>query len=63
MRMKDDEWNDNIETFNLSSSFRLAARKCAKRNLCALAAFITAGICMATYGNGGQANYAAAKAA
>ena len=49
MRMKDDEWNDIIET-NLSSVFRLSK------------AVMRAMMKKRTMGNGGQANYAAAKA-
>lgn len=60
MRMKDEEWNDIIET-NLSSVFRLSKavmRYDEKRH----GRIITIGSVVGTMGNGGQANYAAAKA-
>ena len=53
MRMKDEEWNDIIET-NLSSVFRLS--KAVMR------AMMKKRSVVGTMGNGGQANYAAAKA-
>lgn len=60
MRMKDEEWNDIIETnssvFRLSKAVMRAMMK--KRH----GRIITIGSVVGTMGNGGQANYAAAKA-
>lgn len=60
MRMKDDEWNDIIET-NLSSVFRLskAVMRAMMKKRCGR--IITIGS-VVDMGNAGQANYAAAKA-
>lgn len=61
MRMKDDEWNDIIDT-NLSSAYRLskaclrAMMKARKGRIINIASVV------ATMGNAGQTNYAAAKA-
>lgn len=61
MRMKDDEWNDIINT-NLSSVFRLsksclkAMMKARKGRIISIASVVGAS------GNAGQTNYAAAKA-
>ena len=61
MRMKDDEWNDIIET-NLSSVFRLSKAVMRAMMKKRHGRIITIGSVVGTMGNGGQANYAAAKA-
>ncbi|MGU0160347.1 SDR family NAD(P)-dependent oxidoreductase [Escherichia coli] len=60
MRMKDEEWNDIIET-NLSSVFRLSKAVMRAMMKKRHGRIITIG-CGWYHGNGGQANYAAAKA-
>lgn len=61
MRMKDDEWNDIIDT-NLSSVFRLSKSvlraMMKKRN----GRIVNIGSVVGSTGNAGQANYCAAKA-
>ncbi len=59
MRMKDEEWNDIIET-NLSSVFRLSKAVMRAMMKKRHGRIITIGSVVGTMGNGGQANYAAA---
>jgi len=62
LRMKDDEWDDVIDT-NLKAAFRLS--KAVLRNMMKArhGRIIQVGSVVGTSGNPGQANYAAAKAA
>ncbi|AKJ42213.1 3-oxoacyl-ACP reductase FabG [Pragia fontium] len=61
MRMKDDEWQDILDT-NLTSVFRLskAVMRAMMKKRCGR--IITIGSVVGTMGNAGQTNYAAAKA-
>ncbi|WP_299268469.1 3-oxoacyl-ACP reductase FabG [uncultured Psychrosphaera sp.] len=61
MRMKDDEWNDIIDT-NLTSIFRLSKAVLRPMMKKRHGRIINIGSVVGTMGNGGQANYAAAKA-
>ncbi len=61
MRMKDDEWQDIIDT-NLSSVFRLSKAVMRAMMKKRYGRIITIGSVVGTMGNAGQANYAAVKA-
>ncbi|CRL63695.1 3-oxoacyl-ACP reductase FabG [Proteus vulgaris] len=61
MRMKDDEWQDIINT-NLSSVFRLSKAVMRAMMKKRYGRIITIGSVVGTMGNAGQTNYAAAKA-
>ncbi|NIG62131.1 MAG: 3-oxoacyl-ACP reductase FabG [Serratia symbiotica] len=61
MRMKDDEWQDTINT-NLTSVFRLSKAVIRDMIKQRFGRIITIGSVVGSMGNAGQANYAAAKA-
>ncbi len=61
MRMKDDEWDSIIDT-NLTAIFRLSKAVLRPMMKKKAGRIINIGSVVGTMGNGGQANYAAAKA-
>ncbi|MGV8844537.1 MAG: 3-oxoacyl-ACP reductase FabG [Pseudomonas sp.] len=61
LRMKDDEWNDVINT-NLNGLFRLSKAVLRGMTKARWGRIISIGSVVASMGNAGQANYAASKA-